>query len=91
MRRSFKEHLEAYCLARGYKYQILEDVGGWLMRIEGKIRILSSVSKKGYEATDTVYGLHCWCTPSQWELMCMYVEAVMKQYEKEKTHEETTG
>ena len=81
MRRSFKEHVEAYCKFRGYEYSVSEENGRWVMRIDHVIRLFDSVSEKNvYVATD-VFGYTVICKASEWQRMCDHIGNTMQAYQ----------
>lgn len=82
MRRSFTEHLYAFCEAKGYQHS--ESMDPWSMSIENVI-VVTKV-KDGYEARDTVLHLRCWSKAAAWMLMCAWIEEVVKRA-KEKAAE----
>lgn len=82
MRRSFKEHVEAYCKFCGYEYSVSDEDGRWVMRIDRVIRLFDSVSEKNvYVASDIIFGYIVKCKASEWQRMCDHIGVVMQAYQ----------
>lgn len=86
MRRSFKEHIMAHCLARGFPYH--EHVGDpWFMNIgeEGKARVHIRMDGSLY-VIETPEVL-CTCVASAWDIACLVID----YYLSPKSHSENNS
>ena len=86
MRRSFKEHICAFCELKQYNYSADEYEGRWVLRIENYIKIFSDSERKNwYTLVDNIYGIACNCRASAWEVMTWTIEELMNRHLKNKS------
>lgn len=83
MRRSFKDHLRAYCNARGYSWCDTEEDGRWIMRVDHFIKIFNdSHQKNTYVLVDNISGIRCTAVASAWDIMCDVLGELMSDHLK---------
>ena len=82
MRRSFKDHIRAFCILKGYEYSESEVAGHWCLRIGRYIKVFSDFSiKNQYVLLDNMIDFRCGCVASAHELMCDVIEELMNRHE----------
>ena len=83
MRRSFKDHIRAFCNLKGYDWSDSEEDGRWMLRVDHYLKIFNDAHQKNtYVLIDNITGIHCTCKASAWDIMVAVIEEQMKKHSK---------
>ena len=87
MRRSFKDHIRAFCNVRQYDWTESEEDGRWVLRIDHFIKIYNDIHKKDvYVLVDNINGVRCTARASGWDVVCGVLEELMNDHLKKREH-----
>lgn len=82
MRRSFKDHIRAFCTLKNYEYSETDVGGHWCLRIGRFIKLFSDFTNKNqYILLDNMIDFRRSCAASAHEQMCEIIEELMGRHE----------